>query len=222
MTGHDRGPAPGGRRRENQARERPPAQAVDFLLSAAASRQFPTPLGAELAILGRSNSGKSSLLNRLLGRRGLARTGAEPGRTRQINFFRVVFRPGAAPFLLADLPGYGFAAGPKAQVAGWRALVADYLQGGRPLKLALLLMDIRRDPSPDEDGLLDWLAALGIPAWVVATKADKLGRGPAAARLARIGGLLRSAPARPPLAFSATTGQGREELIDGLAEVGLI
>jgi GTP-binding protein len=175
-----------------------------------------------LAILGRSNSGKSSLLNRLLGRRGLARTGASPGRTRQINFCRVVFSPGAEPFLLADLPGYGFAVGPKAQVAGWRRLTADYLEGGRPLKLALLLMDIRRDPSPDEDGLLDWLAALGIPAWVVATKADKLGRGPAATRLTRLGGLFRPAPARPLLAFSAVTGQGREELIAGLAESGLI
>jgi GTP-binding protein len=174
-----------------------------------------------LAILGRSNSGKSSLLNRLLGRRGLARTGAAPGRTRQINFFRVVFRPETEPFLLADLPGYGFASGPKAEVAGWRALTADYLEGGRPLKLALLLMDIRRDPSPDEDGLLDWLADLKIPAWVVAAKADKLGRGPAAARLARLGGLFRTPPARPPLAFSALTGQGREELIDGLSEAGL-
>jgi len=202
-------------------REKPPAQAVEFLLSAAFSRQFPAPLGAELALLGRSNSGKSSLLNRLLGRRGLARTGAAPGRTRQINFFRVVFRPGAEPFLLADLPGYGFAAGPKAEVAGWRALTTDYLEGGRPLKLALLLMDIRRDPSPDEDGLLDWLTALGIPARVVATKADKLGRGPAGARLARLRGLFRTAPDRPPLAFSATTGQGREELLDGLAEAGL-
>jgi len=204
------------------AREKPPAQSVEFLVSAAAGRQFPAPLGAELAILGRSNSGKSSLLNRLLGRRGLARTGAAPGRTRQINFFRVVFRPGAEPFLLADLPGYGFAVGPKAQVAGWRTLTADYLEGGRPLKLALLLMDIRRDPTPDEDGLLDWLADLGIPAWVVATKSDKLGRGPAAARLTRLRGMFRTAPARPALAFSAVTGQGREELIDGLAEAGLI
>ena len=198
--------------------ETPPAQSVEFLVSAASGRQFPAPLGAELALLGRSNSGKSSLFNRLLGRRGLARTGAAPGRTRQINFFRVVFHPGAEPFLLADLPGYGFAAAPKAQVAGWRTLAADYLGGGRPLKLALLLMDIRRDPSPDEDGLLDWLAELEIPAWVVATKADKLGRGPAAARLARLKGLFRIPPARPPLAFSATTGQGREELISGLAE----
>ena len=205
-----------------RAKESPPAQAVEFLVSAASVRQFPAPLGAELAILGRSNSGKSSLLNRLLGRRGLARTGAAPGRTRQINFFRVVFRPGAEPFLLADLPGYGFAAGPRAEVAGWRALVSGYLEGGRPLKLALVLMDIRRDPSPDEDGLLDWLAGLGVPAWVVATKADKLGRGPAGARLARLGSLLRAAPARPPLAFSAVTGQGREELIGGLADAGFI
>ena len=202
----------------SQTREEPPARTVEFLVSAAAGRQFPEPLGAELALLGRSNSGKSSLLNRLLGRRGLARTSAAPGRTRQINFFRVVFR--TEPFLLADLPGYGFAVGPKAQVAGWRALTSDYLTAGRPLKMALLMMDIRRDPSPDEDGLLDWLADLSIPAWVVATKADKLGRGQALARLARIKDLFRSAPPRPPLAFSALTGQGREELLAGLADFG--
>jgi GTP-binding protein len=202
------------------APETPPAQTVEFLVSAAAGRQFPAPLGAELALLGRSNSGKSSLLNRLLGRRGLARTSAAPGRTRQINFFRVVFRPGAEPFLLADLPGYGFAIGPKAEVAGWRTLTADYLGGVRPLNLALLLMDIRRDPSPDEDGLLDWLAELNIPARVVAAKADKLGRGQVRARLARLRSLFRSAPAAPPLAFSATTGQGREEIINVLAEAG--
>ncbi|MDR3038155.1 MAG: ribosome biogenesis GTP-binding protein YihA/YsxC [Candidatus Adiutrix sp.] len=202
----------------------PPAQAAEFLVSAAESRQFPAPGPPELALLGRSNAGKSSLLNRLLGRRSLARVGAAPGRTRQINFFRVIFRRGDEPFLLADLPGYGFAAAPRAQVAGWRALTAAYLESDRPLKMALLLMDIRRDPSADEHGLLDWLAGLGRPAWVVATKSDKLGRGEAAARLRRITGLFEAASplARPPLAFSAATGQGRAELVAGLAGSGLM
>jgi len=83
-------------------------------------------------------------------------------------------------------------------------------------------MDIRRDPSPDEDGLLDWLAELNIPARVVATKADKLGRNQGQVRLARLHGLFRTPPASPPLAFSALTGQGREELLAGLSAAGLL
>ena len=177
----------------------PPALAAEFLVSAADRRQFPAPERPEVALMGRSNAGKSSLLNRFLGRRALARVGSSPGRTRQINFFRVVFRREDRPFLLADLPG------------------------GRPLRMALLLMDIRRDPSPDEFGLLDWLAGLGLPAWLVATKADKLGWGEAAARLRRIAGLLgAAAQARPPLAFSSVTGQGRAELVAGLIDSGLL
>ena len=100
---------------------------------------------------------------------------------------------------------------------------AAYLAGGRPLKMTLLLMDIRRDPEAAEHGLLEWLAELGHPAWLVATKADKLGRGETRTRLERIRRLLAAELlARPPLAFSALTGQGRAELIAGLAESGLM
>ena len=206
------------------AGERPPALAADFIISAAAADQFPDPDLPEIALLGRSNAGKSSLMNRWLGRKGLARVGGTPGRTRLINFFKVVWYKDDSPFWLADLPGYGFAAAPKSMVAGWRQLVADYLESGRPLKMALLMMDIRRDPGPDEFGLLNWLGQLGIPAWVMTTKADKLGQSQRSRRLTEIGRLFKdnSPLERPPLPFSAVTGLGRNTLIEQLIDSGLL
>ncbi|MDR0882319.1 MAG: ribosome biogenesis GTP-binding protein YihA/YsxC [Candidatus Adiutrix sp.] len=204
--------------------EKPPALAADFIISAAAAGQFPRLDRPEVALLGRSNSGKSSLMNRWLGRKGLARVGQTPGRTRLINFFQVTWRKDEPPFTLADLPGYGFAAAPRALVANWRKLAADYLESGRPLKMALLLMDIRRDPGQDEFGLLNWLAELGIPAWVMVTKADKVGRNDLANRLSAIQKLLtgHASLERDPLPFSAVTGQGRDQLIAGLIDSRLL
>ena len=210
--------------RETHTRERPPALAADFVISAAARPQFPEPERPEIALLGRSNAGKSSLLNRWLGRRALARVGATPGRTRLVNFFQVTWTKDTPPFMLADLPGYGYAAAPKAMVAGWRKLVADYLESGRPLKMALLMMDLRRDPSEDEYGLLNWLRELGIPAWVITTKADKLGQGERSKRLGQLKKMFadHSPLDRPPLLFSATTGLGRDALIETLIDSGLL
>ncbi len=172
--------------------ERPPALAADFIISAANFSQFPEPRFAELALLGRSNAG--------------------------------TWEREGAPFLLADLPGYGFAAAPKAMVAGWRKLAEDYLTARRPLKMALLLMDIRRDPAEDEFGLLAWLNELSIPAWVIATKADKPGQSEKAKRLRRIREIFgaHSPLERPPLPFSALTGEGRDALIDALVHSGLL
>ena len=206
------------------ALERPPALAADFVISAAAAAQFPEAELPEIALLGRSNAGKSSLMNRWLGRRGLARVGATPGRTQMINFFKIVWHKEDKPFYLADLPGYGFAAAPKALVAGWRHLVADYLENGRPLKTALLMMDIRRDPETDEYGLLNWLAELSIPAWVICTKADKLSQTERTRRLKRITDLFtdNSHLERPPLPFSSINGQGRSKLIEELIDSGLL
>lgn len=211
-------------RKQAPSGERPPALAADFLISAAAAKQFPEVSLPEIALLGRSNAGKSSLMNRWLGRKALARVGGTPGRTRLVNFFQVVWHKDEPPFLLADLPGYGFAAAPKSMVAGWRQLVADYLESGRPLKMALLMMDIRRDPGPDEFGLLDWLRQLGIPAWVIATKADKLNQSQRSRRLAEISKIFRdnSPLDRPPLTFSALTGLGRNTLIENLVDSGLL
>jgi GTP-binding protein len=183
---------------------------VEFVLGAASPDQFPEPLCWEAAFMGRSNSGKSSMLNRLLGRKSMARVSSEPGRTREINFFRVVWRKGGEPFYVADFPGYGFARAPRGKVLGWGRLAGSYLAGGRGQK-SFLLVDIRRRLGEDEHMLLELLGKLGSPAVLVATKCDKLPRSRREARLAEWRRELP--PGVPLLAFSSLTGEGREELI---------
>jgi GTP-binding protein len=183
---------------------------VEFILGAASAGQFPEPLGREIAFMGRSNSGKSSLLNRLLGRKAMARVSSEPGRTREINFFKVVWRKGQEPFYVADFPGYGFARAPKDKVRGWGALAGGYLAGGRGQK-SFLLADIRRRLGDDEFMLLDLFRKLGSPAVMVATKCDKVSKAQRAAALS--GWRSELPPEVPLLCFSALTGEGREELI---------
>jgi GTP-binding protein len=179
--------------------------AARFLGAAAAPGGGPPPGPPEIAVAGRSNVGKSSLLNALLGRRGLARTSATPGRTRQLNFFLVNER-----FTLVDLPGYGFAAGSEAERLAWGPLVEHYL-GERPtLRGVVLVIDVRRGLEAEERDVLAYLAALGLPAAVVATKVDKLARGPGRWTVARLAASL--APAVPLIGFSARSGEGREAL----------
>ncbi|MCH2187728.1 ribosome biogenesis GTP-binding protein YihA/YsxC, partial [Myxococcota bacterium] len=126
----------------------------------------------EFAFLGRSNVGKSSLLNALVRRKNLAHTSGTPGKTRMIHFFEVM--TDGEPLLLVDLPGYGFARVSRQERNAWRGLVEGYLEGRKPLRAAILLQDVRRDFSDDETLLLDWLAQRSIPAVVAITKADKL------------------------------------------------
>jgi len=177
--------------------------AARFLGAAAAPGGGPSPLGPEVAIAGRSNVGKSSLLNALLGRRGLARTSGTPGRTRQINFFLVNER-----FVLADLPGYGFAVGSEAERCSWGPLVEDYLRERPTLRGVALLVDARRGAEEEETQLLEFLGHVGLPAVVVATKLDKLRRAAAGAALADLQANLGT----PAIGFSARTGAGRDDL----------
>ncbi|MDR1083495.1 MAG: ribosome biogenesis GTP-binding protein YihA/YsxC [Deltaproteobacteria bacterium] len=200
----------------SQTKDTPPAYSADFVVSAAAFKQFPEPLDFEVALLGRSNSGKSSLLNRFIGRKSLARVSGTPGRTRLINFFKIAWTKEEAPFYVADLPGYGFAAAPKDMVAGWQELVNSYLKAKRPNRLALLLMDIRRDPQIEEKNLVQWLKDLAIDFRLVATKADKLNSSARSKRLKIIQKDLQLP--EPPLMFSALSGEGREVLISALRQ----
>ncbi|MDR1297138.1 MAG: ribosome biogenesis GTP-binding protein YihA/YsxC [Deltaproteobacteria bacterium] len=193
------------------AKTSPPAVEAEFVKSAARRSQFPGPEGLEVAVMGRSNCGKSSLLNRWLGRRALARVGNTPGRTRLVNFFRVVWRPGTGPMTVVDLPGYGFAAAPKAMVDSWREMVSDYLTAARPQRMALLLTDVRRKAGAEERNLARWLGELGVPYLVVATKADKIPAGQVRTALSELAKILGGSS--PPLAFSSLSGQGREELV---------
>jgi GTP-binding protein len=145
---------------------------VRFVGSAVRRDQFPRDGLPEVAFLGRSNVGKSSLLNALAGSRNLARVSAQPGRTQTVNFFRV-----DDEMYLADLPGYGYARVPEAVRQGWEKIVTSYLTGRAPLALCLFLVDARHEPSEGDRTLRAWLDHFGLPYVVAATKADKLGHG---------------------------------------------
>ena len=178
-----------------------------FVAGAATLDRLPPPRQPEVAFAGRSNVGKSSLLNRLVGRRALARVSKTPGRTQQINFFAIDDR-----LLLVDLPGYGFARVPLAVKDEWRHLVEGYLRAERPLRGVLVLVDIRRGVLPEDEQLLAFLAALGVPTGVVATKVDKLNRGERTVALARLA--TAAAGGRAPVGFSAVSGEGADAVWD--------
>jgi GTP-binding protein len=160
----------------------------------------------EIAFAGRSNVGKSSLLNRLVRRKAFARVSRTPGRTRQINFFEVNRR-----LVLADLPGYGYAKISKDRHAEWRPLIEGYLRGSQNLRGVVQLIDIRRDPSDDDLQMLDFLSEVGAPTIVVITKVDKLSSHAAAARIGELTTSL-GLDADQVISFSAHTGAGRDEL----------
>jgi GTP-binding protein len=177
--------------------------AARFEGAAARPGQEPPPGPPEVAVGGRSNVGKSSFLNALLGRHGLARTSSTPGRTRQVNFFLVNDR-----FRLVDLPGYGFAVGPEQERAAWGPLVESYLFHRETLRGVVVLVDVRRGLGGEEIDLLGALAEHRRPALLVATKLDKLGRGAAATALRKLASTAGGAV--PVVGFSARTGDGRD------------
>jgi GTP-binding protein len=150
---------------------------AQLVATAAAPAGFPREGIAEIAFLGRSNVGKSSLLNALVGRRALARTSSTPGKTRLAHFFLVERDTTARALrrvLFVDLPGYGWAKVAKTERAAWQKLVEGYLDGRAPLRLAILLHDLRREPADEELDLLAWLAQRDVSALVAITKSDKL------------------------------------------------
>lgn len=160
----------------------------------------------EIAFAGRSNVGKSSLLNRLVGRKKIARVSRTPGRTREINFFKV-----NDLFILADLPGYGYARVSKERKAEWRPLLEGYLAKTPQLAGVVQLLDIRREPSEDDMAMLDFLAELEMPTIVVLTKRDKISKSAAAERVSRVARQLQLDPDQM-IPFSSVTGEGRDDL----------
>lgn len=186
------------------------------MASAASPAQFPKDLVPEVAFLGRSNVGKSSLLNALAGTRGLARVSQTPGRTRLASFFRVsgVPRPGGrgkGELLLVDLPGYGYARAARDVREGFEQIAVSYLVGRAPLRLCVFIVDARHEPSERDLVLRDWLERHELPWALAANKIDQVPRSALRARLASLAsGVGRGARAVAPV--SATRGTGVEEL----------
>lgn len=184
---------------------------VAFLKSAPELRHLPDPVVPEVAFAGRSNVGKSSLLNALTNRNGLARTSNTPGRTQELNFFDV---GDPLAFRLVDMPGYGFAKAPKDVVRKWRYLVNDFLRGRDVLKRALVLIDARHGIKDVDREILDMLDAAAVSYRMVLTKADKIKASELAEVTARTAEEARTRPAAHPhiLATSSEKGMGIPEL----------
>ena len=180
---------------------------VEFIISAYREDQYPPSDKPEVAFAGRSNVGKSSLINRLVNRRKLARTSSTPGRTQSINFFIMEDR-----LYLVDLPGYGFARVPVKVKKSWGRMVETYLRSRSNLESVIVIMDIRRDPSDGDKDLFRWLNQYGIPAMPVLTKADKISRQGAVKRTRIIQGQLEGIALEKPTVFSARSGVGRDEI----------
>jgi GTP-binding protein len=175
-----------------------------FVAGAATRKGLPPESLPEVAFAGKSNVGKSSLLNRFVGRHGLARVSKTPGRTQQLNFFSI-----NEAVLFVDLPGYGFANVPLAVRDRWRTLVESYLASRHALCGVVVIVDVRRGVQEEDEQLLEFLAAKGVSAVLVVTKVDKLARGERLQQLRRIG---KQRPAIPLVAFSAATGEGVADL----------
>lgn len=160
----------------------------------------------EIAFAGRSNVGKSSLLNKLIHRKKFARVSNTPGRTREVNFFKV-----NDEFVFVDLPGYGYARVSKDKRAEWRPLIEGYLSGSPELRGIVQLLDARRDPTADDHAMLDFLSEIGVPTIVALTKVDKL---TAAQRVRRVDELCLALGLETDqmIPFSAVTGEGRNDL----------
>ncbi len=179
---------------------------AEFLTSAAGPAGYPTGGRPEVAFAGRSNVGKSSLINALVRRKGLVKTSSTPGRTRLLNFFLVNDR-----LVLVDLPGYGYAKVPESVRATWGPMIEGYLTRRETLTGAVVILDLRRAPSEDDLALLEWLASIGRPVVVALTKADKLSGNERTRQLKAVRAVLPPT-AGEPIVVSGETGEGTPAL----------
>ena len=181
---------------------------AEFVKSAVKPSHYPQPGFPEIAFAGRSNVGKSSLINTLVNRKRLVKTSATPGRTRLINFFEI-----NGAFYFVDLPGFGYAKVPVAVKKTWIPMVETYITTRKFLKSVVLIMDIRRMPGDEEISCVDWLEHLGIPCMLIVTKTDKLSKNRQMVQRKAIAKAFAMDMANLIL-FSAKTRQGKEAILD--------
>jgi GTP-binding protein len=176
--------------------------------------QLPEAGGLELAMLGRSNVGKSSLINKLLGRRHLAKSSSTPGKTRTLNYYAI-----NGSWYIVDLPGYGYAKAAKTEKQRWGKMIEQYLVKRETLSGLFLLLDIRHAPSKDDQAMCAWLQAREIPFLLVANKTDKLSRSQQKKQLLLIIQTLALPPEHDVICFSAVSGEGVEALWETIDEL---
>lgn len=182
-----------------------------FITSAGLGSELPERKPCEIAIVGKSNVGKSSLINALCGRNKLAKTSATPGKTRLINFFLL-----NEEFYLVDLPGYGYAQAPRSEQEKWGKLMEDYLSSGR-VDHIYMLIDIRHEPTALDKQMFAYIIYYGIPYTLIATKADKLAK----TKRRQAANAAAKALGAPPyaVAWSSETGDGKQELLERIDAV---
>lgn len=183
-------------------------QQAEFIRSATAPKDFPRDGLPQVAFAGRSNVGKSSVINRLLGRKNFARVGAAPGKTVHINYFLI-----DKTFYLVDLPGYGYAKVSKQERARWGKLIEQWFADTSLMTLGVLIVDLRHKPTADDCVMAQWFKNAGCPFVVVANKHDKIKKSEWAPNLARIRETLELDEDTPVISFSAEKGLGKEELL---------
>ena len=178
-----------------------------FLTGAVSCKQYPDSVCPELAFVGRSNVGKSSLINSLLNRKKLVKTSQTPGKTQEINFFKI-----NNSFIFADLPGYGFAKVPQVVQKRWKKMIEDYLLKRETLLAVIFIIDMRRNPSPLDLNLKVWLETHGIEYLLIATKMDKLSQSEATKQIKKLNVAYFNEGKEKLLVYSSKSGRGRKEL----------
>lgn len=186
-------------------------KSVEFTVSAVSKKDYPREGLPEVVLIGRSNVGKSSLINTLVNRKKLAKTSSSPGKTRTINFYRV-----NESFFLVDLPGIGYAKVSRSVKRSWEKMIEEYMEGRPALRGAVVILDARRKPGEVEARLYRWLEASGLPVITVITKADKLSSNKLSVS---VGGIKKALAVADPVAFSAVKGLGRLKLLSRIAEL---
>ncbi|UOF90187.1 ribosome biogenesis GTP-binding protein YihA/YsxC [Fodinisporobacter ferrooxydans] len=181
-------------------------KSVEFIISAVKPEQYPDVSMPEIALVGRSNVGKSSLINKMLNRRNVARVSSKPGKTQTINFFLI-----NQQFHLVDLPGYGYAKVSKSQKEQWGKMIERYLSKRGPLRAVIQLVDIRHAPSKEDVQMYQWLSHFHVPTAVIATKADKISKGQWQKHVKIIKQTLGMEKHAQVQVFSSETGVGKDE-----------
>lgn len=187
---------------------------VGFVMSAGNAPECPTDERAEIAVSGRSNVGKSSLLNSLLGRKSLAKVSGTPGKTQRLNYFLINNR-----FHVVDLPGYGYARAPNSVRDQWRHMMQEYLRTRRQLTAIIQLVDSRHPPSREDREMVQWLRDEALPFCLVVTKMDKLRQGERKPALRVITSALELPATQVVVPYSSQTGEGRDAVLAWMASV---